>query len=133
MIRYSNASWTKAYLVDEREMAYFTNLIGRIQSIEGYSEDLKIAYIGRYDKSLETVELTSDLRLYSGQDTNINDYSSNIYLQQFCGFNQETLDDSESNDLYRNSKEIQSMPNYPNDGSIKIIDGVIVVKFADVE
>jgi len=30
---------------------------------------------------------------------------------------------------YENNYIVQSMPRYPNDGSIKIIDNVIIVKF----
>ena len=30
---------------------------------------------------------------------------------------------------YMDNPEVEAMPTYPNEGSIKVIDGVIVVKF----
>lgn len=48
-------------------------------------------------------------------------------MRQWCGYNPTTLPQIE----YQGLEEVQNMPTYPSDGSIKIIGGAVVVKFAE--
>ena len=45
----------------------------------------------------------------------------------WCGFNPKTADSA----MYEQLPEVIQMPCYPSDGSIKMIEDVLVVKFAD--
>ena len=47
-------------------------------------------------------------------------------MNMWCGFSRVEGDVPESG-----SAQIAAMPVYPDDGSIKMIDGVLVVKFSD--
>lgn len=48
-------------------------------------------------------------------------------MKMWCGFDPIVLKASD----YEWMPEVLQMPNYPDEGSIKMIDGVIIVKFAD--
>ena len=49
-IRYSNILYLKADVMQTQMISYYTTLITRIESIEGYTEDAQVVYIGEYDK-----------------------------------------------------------------------------------
>ena len=46
-------------------------------------------------------------------------------MEYWCGFAPATISEEE----FIDHPEVKDMPNYPNDGSMKLVDGVIVVKF----
>lgn len=107
----------------------------RIQSVEGYSPDLPVAYVNEWNKNPGSLWIgfinSDDYRIAAyNYDNIINLYNWESYMQMWCGYmaprvSQETLSN------YLAMPEVQKMPSYPAEGSIKIIDGVIVVKFAD--
>ncbi len=55
----------------------------------------------------------------------VNNYAWLDFMQNWCGYKPNVVDAAEAG----NASEIESMPNYPKDGSIKVINGVVVVKF----
>lgn len=132
--RYSNVSYLKADLLHQRAASYYTTMITRIQSTEGYSEKLPIAYINaNQNVSLETVTITSDLYVACiPPNTFLHDYSWKSFLSEICGFSQPEADSALLAEVAA-WQEVQSMPNYPDDGAIQVINDVIVVKLADSE
>lgn len=130
--RYTNVTYLKANMMQSRAISYYTTLITRIQSMEGYHEELPIAFINdNQNKSLETVTITPDyLGIPLVSDTFINDYSWKTFMHEWCGFSPQEIDGGRAEEI-KKSEEVQNMDTYPNDGSIKMIDGVIVVKFAN--
>lgn len=130
--RYSNVSYMKANLVQERTIAYYTTLITRMQSTEGYSENMPVAYVNdTQNKSLATVTITEDL--YPEPvvpHTFLNDYSWKLFIKEWCGFSPQEVDFTKREELEM-LEEVQDMPIYPNDGSIRIIDGILVVKMTE--
>ena len=127
--RFSNVTYVKANIIQERAIAYYTTLITRIQSMEGYSEESLVAYVNdRQNRSLATVTITEDLyQEFIVPNTFLNDYSWKNFMQEWCGFLPQEVDSSKIGELEA-LEEVQNMPAYPNDGSIKMIDGVIVIK-----
>ena len=47
------------------------------------------------------------------------------YMRYWCGYTAHEVDSN----LFIDRPEVQTMPSYPAEGSIKVIDDVIVVKF----
>lgn len=129
--RYSNVSYFKADLLHQRATSYYTTLITRIQSTEGYHEELPIAYVNANQNiSLETVTLTSDLDTACVlPNTFLHDYSWKAFIQEICGFSQQEVDSAKLSEV-TNWEKVQNMPAYPNDGSIQVINDVIVVKIS---
>ena len=131
-IRYSNILYLKADVMQTQMISYYTTLITRIESVEGYTEDAQVVYIGEYDKHDKNFVGVSeyfddlDLPTYKGELI-FNDYAWKETMELWCGFAPELGDAAE----FEGNAEVASMPCYPEQGSIRCIDGKIVVKFAD--
>ncbi len=130
----ANACYTKIAIQQQQTVSYFTRLVTRIQSVEGYSTSQPVAYINPREKAQEQLPLNEfniACTIRPARFTsNINQYDWQAYMRIWCGFAPATLSDEETEAL-SNLPEVQEMPCYPDDGSIQIIDGVIVVKFSD--
>ena len=62
---------------------------------------------------------------YSYLDNNLDSYVWRDYIDTWLGYRPQYTDASS----FEKRQEVLDMPSYPADGSIKIIDGVVVVKF----
>ena len=129
-VRYDNLCYYKAGRMQEEAVSYDTALIARIQGTEGYDPSLPICFVHDLDK--DTSFLSSDPELsavtltpYGGNEI-INDYSWVSFLRIHCGFAPSVIEDSGQYDDYLEKEQV---PRYPSSGSIRIVDGVIVVNF----
>ena len=128
-VRYSNALYLNVEFSQSQTISYFTTLFAQIKSTEGYREDLPVAYIGGFNsKSENSISATPAfpyLRPYENAKDLINDASSIWFLERWCGIYKEQVE--------FDHPDIASMPCYPNEGSIRVINDVIVVKFQEQE
>ena len=127
-IRYDNMCYMQLEVRQEAAIRYFGTLATKIESLEGYHVDYPVVYVNGDQKS----NISDDMYVYyDAAVTNpfntgiINSYNWTLFMECWCGFAPITLPE----DGYQNHPEVEAMPNYPNDGSIKIIDDVVVVKF----
>lgn len=128
--RYANVCYLNAELMTSQMTSYYTTLTTRIQSIEGYKDELPIAFIGGGDKQDENWydgEEFEEIAIEAYRwDTTINDNSWIGFMKYYCGYEPTMIEDIEE---YENMQQVMEMPSYPDDGGIAIIDEVIVVKF----
>lgn len=131
--RFANVCYLKAQIMQAEAISYYTSLISTIQSAKGYTNDTPILYIGENNKHDEAV--LGDQRFepiwlppYNG-DSIINDYNWKETMKMWCGFSPvyATVEEKEKID----TDVINKMPTYPDHGSVKLINGVVVVKFSD--
>lgn len=126
-IRYSNILYLKADVMQTQMISYYTTLITRIESIEGYTEDAQVVYIGEYDKHDKNLVGISeyfddlDLATYKGEPI-FNDYAWKEAMEFWCGFAPELGDAAE----FDGNAEVASMPCYPDQGSIRCINGKLL-------
>ena len=135
-IWFANGNYLAIDYTNERDFTYYTVLIAQIKSIEGYKDDMPIATIGKptHDESFVRGTVVDRTFNLAGKAwTNVNAYSSWNIMTRVLGFNPIMRDSDEDEEYFRGLNEVQSMPNYPDSGSIKIIDDTVVVKFQDVE
>ena len=130
-IRLNNVVYLKAEIMKERSLAYYTELITRIKSVKGYDDTLPIAYIKKgeiEDSTIRELPVWDYFYIhpYCDIDYNIN-YAWWGYIDNWLGFSATRIDAEPFEVL----EEVKNMPSYPDDGSIKIIDGTVVVKLAD--
>ena len=127
-IRYDNYCYMQAEVRQEKAISYFTTLITRIQSVDGYDDDYPIAFMNADQKKNSIDEITDR---FDPIVTNpysypiVNSYDWEDYIRLWCGFEPSYADPSE----YFDNEIVQEMPSYPDDGSIQVMDGVVVVKF----
>lgn len=127
--RYDNILYLKAYAEHEEDVAFLNRLATRIQSVEGYNDD--------YPVLLYNVEQINDNSFFRHPQLSRYDYLpykdqvNNMdiywYLNNWVGYGPQMATESDSERIV-DSSEFVEMPIYPDDGSIKIIDGIIVVK-----
>lgn len=131
--RYDNKCYLKASYVQAEAISYFTTLVTRIKSTEGYKDEYPVLYVNPgniSDLSLEKQEHFSEIRNdpYWDLDRYVNDFAWIRFMGVWCGYAPkysiiETKDCME--------QQILDMASYPDDGSIKVIDETVVVKFQD--
>ncbi len=134
-VRFANIYYLNLQLAYEETYSFMETLSTRIQDTEGYDDDYPILFYGTYDQIVNRNiwELRMVNNMFGTIDVNdvINHYLirqgfSRVYLgNQFY----ETFDRSV---IDNHPALIAEMPCYPNDGSIQIIDEVIVIKFSQV-
>lgn len=125
---FANAQYLSLNLGFEQASGYYGTIITQIKELEGYDPEMNTAFVG-YDK-------IEDKSLYRNQVMEVFDmsgrdpvmaeaYSIEYFLKYYCGF------DTKLVEVQADDPEIMQMPVYPAKGSIKIVDDVVVVKFAD--
>ncbi len=127
---FANVSYLQADYQQKELISWMNVLVARIQSQKGYSENLPIAWLNVAGASSTTTRMD-----IPGVGENLASYQSNfsnwkIALLHWCGFEQEELTDTSG---IESMQEVQDMPSYPEDGSVRIIDGVIIVKFPETQ
>ena len=116
-----------SYYTTKQTVSYFQTLVTRIKSVEGYSDQYPVAFIGENyeDKSFENSWASTPF-WYGGLSTIlINRYSRDWFMSNYLGYTYETVSDEM---LQKLEVETKDMPSYPDSGSIAVIDGVVVVK-----
>lgn len=124
----ANETYLGLEYANQNTNAYFTELVTQIKSLDGFSTDLKVALIGEIqDESLPQVDCDYIIRgTYSPAEL-VNVHSRESFMTMHCGYNCTFVENTE--DLL-NDDRVKAMPAYPSNGSIRIIDDVIVVKFS---
>ncbi len=129
--RYANVCYLKADLMQAEAINYYNRLIERIRTTEGYTPEVPVAYINdrsKNDDDFSGNKLFDPIYLppYQGNSI-INDFSWEKTMNMWCAFSRVEPGEEE---LQAISGQIGQMPVYPSEGSVQMLDGIIVVKFA---
>lgn len=127
--RYDNICYFKTELAQQEAISYFTTLVTQIKSANGYDDDMPVVYINDMQNKDSTMyevgenfpmmDSIAELPAYA------NDYLWKDFVKYWCGFDPEEADEADFIDL----PEVRQMPSYPDDGSIKVINNTVVVKY----
>lgn len=130
LAKFDNVCYMKTTFAQSQAISYYTTLVTRIQSTEGYTDSAYVSFIhpgADFNDSIyifpefEPVTLLS----YGNVKEYISDYSWQTFMRNWTGFNAAFKDPGE----FESMPEVQEMPSYPDSGSIKLIGDTIVVKF----
>lgn len=130
-IGFDNKCFLKAGLIQQRLVANYTTLITRIKSVKGYNEKMCVSFVNIEHFSDLTLKDTESFVINNsifGSSTSMFFLESYNYQEQIAvltGFSPEYKDPN----VYIGNKEVMKMPAYPDDGSIKVIDNTVIVKF----
>lgn len=129
---FANVNYTSLYYVNRQTENYLQSIIAQVRMTEGFTTNRQWALIGKINDPLFTGGW-SKLNLYGGNSNKlINSYSRNAWFNQYCGYSIPFADKETINDIKQHNEFIE-MPCWPNDGSIKVINNIIVIKFEDSE
>lgn len=131
-VYYTNVEYFRMDFVQSQAKSYFTTLITRINSTDGYESDMPVVFVGQHSYEGLDTSFKSEYYNMVPYSTNdelkelINSYTWITFMRRWCGFSSVVEDESDYKDL----PEVQQMTTYPDDGSIEIIDHVVVVKLS---
>ena len=135
-------SYYNQYNIINVSRAYAIELATRIQTCEGFNKNCKILFIGLPAVNSQIEELDtiyySDayFDIFSNQDFKYDNLLGDSYIfdlvfKKFSGLNIKKLEKGNLYDNIKYSKMVKDMNNYPDEGSIKIINDIIIVKFSE--
>lgn len=126
----SNENYMALYYTNRQTEHYFASMATRIRMTAGYRQDLPLALIGA---NISDGAFSNDIYRkifwrYGGYAEHSNyKKAGRSYMYSYLGFHQPTAPDEKVSEL-SDWPEVRDMPCYPDDGSIRIIDGYIIVK-----
>lgn len=129
-----NAAYLKANHQQECAIAYYTTLVTQIKSAENYTEELPVLFVGNLDgqdssianqKEFDKIQIQG---FHANMNTVISYFATPEFIELHCGYRFKRVDNPEK--LYE-SEVVKKMPYYPADGSIQVVDDIVVVKFSD--
>lgn len=126
---FDNACYLKAEMVQEQTISNMTVLVSRIKSTEGYKDTMPVCFTmnAKRDATYETNSALSEIQIFPFRTIfNRHDPRSvSTVLKYWCGFSPKIV----SAKKFKKLEEVVNMPDYPDDGSIRIIDDTVVVKW----
>lgn len=124
----ANETYISLEYANQNTNAYFTELATQIKSLDSFSPDLQVAFIGEnQDDSIPVIDCDYIIRGTFTANELVNVYSREYFMTMHCGYSCNFISNT---DTLAQDVRVQHMPSYPAAGSIAIIDGIIVVKFS---
>lgn len=131
-----HANWNYVALdyMNRETTSYYTTLVTRIKSAEGYRDEYPVLFAGApafQDEQFNNPYSAFPEFYFECNPRNLlNVYSWKEALTAYTGFHFMTPANEENEKIFA-SEEYQEMNRYPDDGSIKVIDDIIVIKLID--
>lgn len=115
---------------------YFVTLMTRVKSMDGYDERYPVVYAGNlilddsyHDLWADTIFHYGGLRQFDSSDPDnngFNEFSRDRFISSYLGY---TVRPISAEELEHCADTLRDMRTYPNDDSIRITDGMVLVKF----
>ena len=134
-IHLDNTAYLKAFFVQEQSTSYFNRLVTKIETAPGYRDEYPVVYLGAREKFSDSMTGMEELERMSLTGFNgdllyqVNDYTWETYMAYYCGYEPDEVLPPES---VADWTEIESMPCYPDEGSVVVRKETVVVKFAEI-
>lgn len=128
--RFDNQCYLKDTFHQQQAISYYTTLITQIKSLEGYRPDLPLYFVNGFhtmDPTIYNIDELDFIRLipYWHNSTEYMHATRQAFMNRWLGFRTNWYGNPEIEKL----PEVQEMPSYPWDGSVRIVNDVVVVKF----
>ncbi len=134
-----NRAFMQQEYIVQSSIMYLNNVVAQIKTVEGYDDEMPVAFVGvcidpaidRIDSGYHTINLAGANTMQQVVNTAIRwDWTRPAFFGRYLGFSTNFLNWDSCAELQKRP-EIQDMPIYPDDGSIKVVDGIVVVHFSD--
>lgn len=125
--RQANEVYLEMQINHSRRVAYWTSIATQIRSLPGFSEWTEVVFLYEdgWDRSTPGQWNHEHLNELIGVRLDYHSYADQQLLNYYLGYAPHYLDPAEFEAL----PEVQEMPTYPDDGSVRMIEGAAVVKF----
>ena len=126
----SNRVYIGMDLAKSSAISYYTSIITEIKMTEGYKDDMPVVFLG---ENTEDGTVFNNGEVYRGDVRGvmylkryINMYSRDSFMAYYCGFSPAKY--SGNIEELEKQEVIKNMSYYPDDGSIAIVNDVLIVK-----
>lgn len=129
-----NTAYVSSATAHRATQAFATNLVARVEQTPGYRQDMQVVVIGSFPRNIyhSSIEAFDLVGHYSCMADTVLDLNKHVYYYLNDWLNVPWQEPEEQTMLaVSQSDDFQAMPLYPNDGSVAIIDGRVVVKLSD--
>jgi hypothetical protein len=127
-----NQAYLKVDLMQNQAVSYYNRLIARIESAEGYQTADSVYIAGNGEMSMDNlteIALRFPCVTITGYDWTSQEYLNNYAWKEYV---REQLGYSPIYEMTNiNTEAIMEMSCYPNEDSIRVVDGVVIVKFSE--
>lgn len=130
----ANVNYTALYNANRKAENYLNSLVVQVRMTEGFDTEKRWAVIGVMDDPIFG-DFWVNVPLYGGNSNGkdlINSYSWKAWIGGYMGCYPPWASEEELAQL-QTTEEVQEMPCWPDDGSIKVIGETVVIKFQDVQ
>lgn len=125
--RQANEIYLDMQINHSRHVAYWTSISTQIRSLPGFSEWTEVVFIYEdgWDRSTPGQWKHENFNELIGVRLDYHSYADRYLLNYYLGYAPHYLDPAD----YIDRPEVREMPAYPDDGSIRMVEGAAVVKF----
>ena len=130
----SNVVYTAQYYGNRQMENYVNTIIAQVRMTEGFDAEKEWAFIGQLEDPLLRSVWENETR-YGGSESVkglINRPTRWHWFQMYCGYWLPIANDATIEQLCQ-TEEVQQMPCWPANGSIKTVGDAVVIKFQNME
>lgn len=129
-VYFANSFYLRCELQYENVKAFYTAMLPRVMQTEGFDEGTKVAIIGEMGALRYDIDEQFDFDRFQLPGNNITKTThAKDIINRYLGMDIPLADEEETERL-RQTEVFAAMPCYPYDGSVGMIEGVVVVKLS---
>lgn len=125
----NNGNYLATAYANEKAENYFTTMLTRARSLEGYRGDMQVVFVGKTISDDALLDNWNETPFnYSAQTSakeQINQYSRSMLIMNYLGYYCREITPEEE---ARYAGVIAQMETYPNDGSLCIADNLVLIR-----
>lgn len=129
----TNVNDTANYYINRQVENYISSIVTQVRMTEGFTPEKKWALIGEINDplldSLWNYE-TSFGGIFHAERT-LNDVSRPYWFWSYVGYRVPWAD-TETIWTLQNSEEVKAMPCWPSQGSVRVVEDIVVIKFQEL-
>ena len=129
---FTNLTYTKSYYVNRQVENYFSSLITQVRMTKDFTPELKWAFVGEISDPLIDNPWQA-VTVYGGTNSTeetLSAYSWQRWFRAYQGYAIPLADSKQIDDIMQ-TQAFRTMPCWPAEGAIKVIDDVVIIKFAN--
>lgn len=130
----ANANYMTSYYATRQTENYMNSMVTQIRLTKGFTPEKKWAVIGTPNNPMfygtwDELPVYGGIK-YSRELTSC--YSWQLWIRLYCGCDPSWANEDEIV-LLSDNENVKNMPTWPSEGSIKVIDDYVVIKFEDTK
>lgn len=132
----SNGNYLAMHQADQIAANKIMLIMSQVYDLDGYKPDMRIVFVNSYSNEQNSDILNGSPFHYGGQGNPLNHYTINSFAETYIGIypNISTIYTGSTEnyykiDSYNEDKVVKNMPLYPENGSIRIYNDEVIVKF----